>query len=115
MTERVSVYREEVNIFIMDDQTNNPGGTPPSDPTTAPAPSEPVTPAESVPVQSEPAVPSAEPAAPVAAEEKCVTCGGPASSGTCSACNQGELSCTCQPAGGPSTPSSEPGGSAPMA
>ena len=83
----------------MDDQTNNPGGIPPSDPTTS-APSEPVTP------PAEPVVPSAEPVAPVATpatEEKCVTCGGPASAGTCSACAQGEISCSCQPAGG-STP-----------
>ena len=90
--------------YIMDDQTNNPGGTAPSEPTT-PAPSEPVT-------------PPAEPAAPVAApaaEEKCVTCGGPAAGGTCSACAQGEISCTCQPMGGPSTPSGEPGGNAPVA
>ena len=113
----------------MDDQTNYPGGT-------TPPQAGPVTPAaaEPAPIQSEPTAPSAGPAPEAATppasmpqpqpEEKCVTCGGPASGGTCSACGQGEISCTWQPAsptggqgqpmGGPSSPSGEPGGNAPV-
>lgn len=88
----------------MDDQ-NNPGGNAPSEPV-AGAPSEPAAP----PAQP---MPSNEPAAP----EKCVTCGGSGSGGVCTACGQGDISCTCQPGaptGGQGGPASEPGGNPPV-
>lgn len=106
----------------MDEQTNNPGGNAPtpSEPTMpsvepTPTPAEPAMPVVEPTAPAEPATPvipePATPAAPAAqpqTEEKCVTCGGPASGGTCIACGQGEITCTCQPAspsqGGPAAP-----------
>lgn len=44
-------------------------------------------------------------------EQKCVTCGSTSSGGTCVACGQGEVTCTCNPAGG--NPSAEGGEPAP--
>lgn len=90
----------------MDDQNNNPGSGTPSEPTAAP--STPVQPEAAVPdqaAQSEPAVEPAAPAAQPQEEQKCVTCGNAASGGTCSACGQGEITCTCTPTtNGPTAP-----------
>ena len=81
----------------MDDQNSNPGGNAPSEPTVPSAPQP---------------------------EQKCTACGGSASGNVCSACGQGEVSCTCQPSaaptgdqGGPAeggSPPSEPGGNPPV-
>lgn len=52
----------------------------------------------------------ASPEQPVAqAEEKCSTCGSPASGGNCVPCGQGQMSCTCPP---PASSTGSEGGSA---
>lgn len=76
----------------MDDQ-NNPGGGAPTDQG-----------GQTPPATDQPAeTPVTQP------EEKCVTCGNSASSGTCVPCGQGTVSCTCTPSGG-----SQPQGSGPV-
>ena len=96
------------------DEQNNPGGSAPSEPTAAGIPSgipstppaaEPAMPA--MPPTSEPAAPAddqggtmpstSEPQSQPQSDQKCVTCGNAASGGSCVACGQGEISCTCQP------------------
>ncbi len=79
------------------DNQNNPGGSAPSEPV---APTTEPTPAPSEPVTTEPVTPEPIPAPmpQLVPGEKCVTCGGPALGGTCTACGQGEISCICQPA-----------------
>lgn len=75
----------------MDDQNNNPGGNAPSEPTAG----VPATPPAAEPTAPEPA-PEPQPEATVA-EQKCVTCKNTSNGGTCVACGQGEVTCTCQP------------------
>lgn len=77
----------------MDDQ-NNPGGGVPTDQgggQTPPATGQPAeTPVDTVAGDTGSAAPQ---------EEKCVTCGSSASGGTCTACGQGVITCSCTPSG----------------
>lgn len=93
----------------MDDQNNNLGGTTPSEGATSDVPP---TPTQSEPTQ-EPATSTSGPQPQP--EQKCVTCGNAASGGSCVACGQGEITCTCGPAqGGPASPIGEQSPSQPV-
>ncbi len=74
----------------MDDQ-NNPGGSAPTNDQSGQTP--PADQPVETPVSTPGDVGSAAPQ-----EQKCVTCGNSASGGTCMACGQGEVTCSCTPA-----------------
>lgn len=76
------------------DENQNQGGNPPSEPS------------QPTGAEGGSGDMAGTPVSSATPEQKCVTCGNAASGGSCVACGQGEVTCTCTPQSGGGMPPS---------